>query len=817
MFELKADTVVHDGAKQRAYAEGNAELDTAGAALHAERITWDHGSQFATAIGRVALRLTGGELMVVVADVVTVRFEDDEIQEIFISDGRVLGKKGISPAALRAITEPDALAHAGETTMAITGNHLVREGDQWRVESLDLVPCECNFDKPSWSIKGYDALIDNDSQRASMWGATVRVHGVPVFWLPWILLPLSDRQTGLLAPRPSSTTLNDFGIEQPVFITLGRSFDLTVTPGYYSGAFFPQADGGTAVPAEGAYGVKGPRLAAEFNYAPSPSTSGRITLGGIWDLKSQRDPANPLLNVPGQTRGLRGEGSWRHVQELGAGWHDRVDASFISDGYYNRDLTAEIFASAANYLRSTATAFHRGDDHWLGLDVGMRQDISSGYPIFGAAPNLPAWNVSKSGPNPLHRLPSVTWAVPERSLIGPLNFALLADYLRLSPTQGLSGDEGPAADEGRALPDETVGCQQLRLFTASLTPVPCAQFRAPAGKQFEGDRLWQLGEREARDRLQLMPRLSANFPISVITVSPYAAWRQGVWIGEASGTVTQRGYPLLGARVDSELYRFFGDVRHAIAPAIELRGIPFVTGSQPAPYDEVDTAIPSTQAQLQATAEIRQRLTRRGVDVLRLDLGQGVQLGGHSRGLGESWGRLAGAFGWFSGAVAARVDARLGELTRASATATVEDGAGHGGSLSYENLIDEGTDRSRKPIDLLFALPRALRSGVRAQAVSAGVHWRLGGFGLRYDLLILDRVFSAQVPAGVPTAIHLELAPVQHSVGVSYAPACDCFRLELSATQRPVLDAKQRLSFLVVPDFGATLTISHFGSFGVAR
>ena len=80
-----------------------------------------------------------------------------------------------------------------------------------------------------------------------------------------------------------------------------------------------------------------------------------------------------------------------------------------------------------------------------------------------------------------------------------------------------------------------------------------------------GDRIWQQGEREARDRLQLMPRLSASLPLSIATVSSYVAWRQGVWIGEASNRVSQRGYPVLGARLDSELYRFFGELRQVMS------------------------------------------------------------------------------------------------------------------------------------------------------------------------------------------------------------------------------------------------------------
>ena len=49
----------------------------------------------------------------------------------------------------------------------------------------------------------------------------------------------------------------------------------------------------------------------------------------------------------------------------------------------------------------------------------------------------------------------------------------------------------------------------------------------------------------------------------------------------------------------------------------------------------------------------------------------------------------------------------------------------------------------------------------------------------------------------------------QHSLAVSYAPACDCFRLDLIATQRPAIK--------LIPDFSVSLTISRFGSFGVSR
>lgn len=800
VFELTAEKIVHDGKQHRAYAEGNAELVTQNAAIHADRITWDRDTASATAIGHVALRLTDGELLAVVADVLTVRFDDDEVREVFVNDGKVYGKKGLTPTQLRAITQPEALVAAGQTTMRLVANHLVREGTNWRLEELDLVPCECDFEHPSWSIRASDATIDPVDDRTALWSPVVRVHGVPVLWLPWISLPLSNRQTGLLAPRPSYTALNGFAIEQPLFITLGRSADLTLTPGYFVGA--PAVPGATpeAPLVFPAPGVSGPRLLTEFRYAPNERTTGKVSLGLLWDFKPRRSPVNPNAKLPGE-RGLRAEGTWQHAQKLGTdGWENRVDASFFSDSYYQRDLVSDVLAREAGYLRSTAAIFHRGPDHWAGIDVALRQDLNGGYPLLGrtgARAGEPVF-----GPNPLGRLPALTWALPTRKVLGPIAFGLLADFVRLSPLVGPSGDEGELANEGR--PDGvSLECLRQRLYWLGGTTPSCNAQVEPS----QGDGQWQPGEREPRERFGLMPRLSASLPLVVATLTPYAAWRQGVWLGENSGVVTQRGYPIFGARLDSELARAFGAVRHAIAPAFELRGIPIVLGSAPAPYDEVDTAIVGTTPQLQAVAEVRQRLTRGGAELARLDLGQGIQLSGPSPTLGESYGSVAFGYGWFSTSVGARVDPLLARLTQLSLTATLSDRAGHGAYAAYENLQYGGTDRARRPIDLLFDPPATAVGAFpgRSQSLAAGAFWRIYGFGLTYNALLLDHLTTVVAPARPRVELYL----VQHAVGVSYAPACDCFRLEVNATQRGPMYG--------FPDFGATLTISRFGSFGVAK
>src|SRR5439155_8472811 len=131
-------------------------------------------------------------------------------------------------------------------------------------------------------------------------------------------------------------------------------------------------------------------------------------------------------------------------------------------------------------------------------------------------------------------------------IAGPINGSLRVEVTRLAPLVGLSGDEG-----------------RDKYFT--LTP-------DPDGSQ--GDRVWQPGEKEARDRVDLFPRASATFALGrFAAVAPYAAWREDLYFGEASGTAAERGYPVAGLHHGSRLVSGGERYRHVLEPSIELRSI----------------------------------------------------------------------------------------------------------------------------------------------------------------------------------------------------------------------------------------------------
>jgi LPS-assembly protein len=672
--------------------------------------------------------------------------------------------------------------------------------------------------------------LDSEAKRVSVISPVVNIYHVPILWLPWLSLPLSNRQTGLLIPKPGFVGVNGFSLEQPVFITLGRSADLTLTPGFFTGVPEP-------------LGVRGVRVTSELRYVLSRRAEGRVVLGALYDLKPQRDPFTakpPTDDAP--PRGLRGELSWWHQQDFDGGWGARLNLNAHSDAFYYRDITPDVLASAAGYLRSTALLFQRGPEHLVSADVTLRQDLRFGYDWLGRTPvrnrtESGGFSTPEFGPGTLQRFPALTASLPMTRLVGPLWLDVSAEAVRLAPLFSITGDEGGLAQEGSTFAADgselSVGCQARRLYgpVASM----CSQSYDKAADH-QGDRDWQLGEREARDRLTIVPRLHASGSVGqVVSLSASAWWRQSVWWGEASSRSWQRGALVVDARAETELSRSFsGGWRHAITPLVAFRAIPWILRSgasanatvpssiEPVPYDEVDAAIPAGgTARAQGVVELRQRL-KRGTsnDGLQLNLGQGVELlraGGPA--LSESWATLDAT----AGLARLRAVARLApgytltsenketvvplRLTRLGVSAVVDDGRGHGLTAGYDTLLDEGSAYTRAPIDLLFGDPVPPTIQSRTHVISAGAWWNFGPVSLRYSVILAPYTWVVNGK--------LDAAPVmslsQHSLSVSLSPACDCWRFDLLATQTLTTNPNTQLK---VPDFGASVSVSGFGSIG---
>ncbi|NOK11536.1 LPS-assembly protein LptD [Corallococcus exercitus] len=856
--ELAADYVVYEN--DVLTARGHCELRSGPNVLRADEVTYSEATQVATATGNVMF-VSG--LMAAIADDVRVDLRSNEAN---VKGGLFMQKKGVTPEALQAAKTPDELRKMGETPVLMSGTRIRRTGETaFSVDGLAFTPCQCGPGEPSWRVEAKEANVKM-GERAILTWPVVYVRSVPVFALPWLYLPLAERRSGLLIPRPSNSGLNGFALDAPVFVTLGESYDLTFTPGIITGS--GDVDGprknedGSFIKEPRPNGVKGPRLLTEFRYVPSDRTRGRATLGFLYDLRPRLNPTtfaffrergDPVGAIVDVKRGLRGEASWQHTQDLGDGWHDRVDAYVVSDGFYTRDLTADLLVQNYNYLRSTAVVYQRKDDRYLGLDVSLRQDLR--YPFrFFQTNTIPAEatadNVATNphGPTTFQRLPALTLALPQRPLFGGrVVGGLHVEYSRLAPLRS-----GGFADDGF-----DANFAPLRLFRPEGYPLEYNYFALPQDI-LEGNGRYDPMEREGRDRVLLSPGLSTSYGLGTWgRLTPSVGLRQAVSVGEVSGRTATRGYPLADLVLDSQLARTFKDgdtlYRHTLAPSVSLRYVPGGwgagltalksngSGTLPLIYDEWDSAVPlksdgRVRGFLHAVVAVDQTLrVRKGPttrEPLRLRIGQGFDLSRIAPVAGrdtvqgsvvrDTFARLSASAGVLTAGAVVRMDPTTRDLTQLSADFTIDNGKGNALYARYDDLLAvkqlsidrgldplaQGPDFVRRGVDMLVGdAPRPLPSHndqvdpsptERAQALTAGTRIKLGfGLGLRYEALVQPLYKDPISQESQPLA--------QQTFGVSYGPACDCWRIE------GVVILRRNQS----PEFaGVNLSVAGFGSFG---
>ncbi|MCY1045499.1 LPS assembly protein LptD [Corallococcus sp. bb12-1] len=861
VVELAADYVVYES--DILTARGHCELRSGPNVLRADEVTYSEATQVATATGNVMF-VSG--MMAAIADDVRVDLRSNEAN---VKGGLFMQKKGVTPEALQAAKTPDELRKLGETPVLLSGTRIRRTGEaSFSVDGLAFTPCQCGPGEPSWRVEAKEASVVM-GERAILTWPVVYVRSVPVFALPWLYLPLAERRSGLLIPRPSNSGLNGFALEVPVFLTLGESYDMTFTPGYYTGSGdIDNTVGEVTVREPRPNGVKGPRLLTEFRYVPSERTRGRATVGFLYDLRPRLDPITGTLIRPydysgespvllsqqyvDEKRGLRGEASWQHTQDLGDGWRDRVDAYIVSDGFYTRDLTADLLVQNNNYLRSSAVVYQRKDDRYLGLDVSLRQDLR--YPFRFFQPNtLPAVAtmdnvaVDPHGPTTFQRLPGLTLALPERPLFGGrVMGGVQVEYSRLSPLRSAFADDGRDAL-----------FSPYRRWRPASAPLNINSFLLPVD-DLEGNGRFDATEREGRDRVTLLPRLSTSYGLGPwARLTPALSVRQDVAVGEVSGRTFQRGYPMADLVLDSQLARTFTDkdtlYRHTVSPSVTLRYVPGGwghgltaaraegSGTVPLIYDEVDAAVPlqsdgRVRGFLHAVVAVEQSLrVRKGPttrEPLRLRIGQGFDLSRHAPVAGrdtvqggvlrDTFARLSASAGVLNAGAVVRMDPTTGNITQLGADFSIDNGKGNALYGRYDDLLAvrqlsidrgldplaQGPDFVRRGIDMLVGdAPRPLPSQTdqvdpspteRAQALTAGTRIKLGfGLGLRYEALVQPLYKDPVSQESQPLA--------QQTFGVSYGPACDCWRIE------GVVILRRNQS----PEFaGVNFSVAGFGSFG---
>ncbi|OOF71506.1 LPS assembly protein LptD [Rodentibacter caecimuris] len=93
----------------------------------------------------------------------------------------------------------------------------------------------CAPNDNAWSIEASEIRQYIQEEYAEMWHARFKVLDIPIFYTPYLQLPIGDRRrSGLLIPNAGSSSRDGYWYAQPIYWNIAPNYDATITPKYMS-------------------------------------------------------------------------------------------------------------------------------------------------------------------------------------------------------------------------------------------------------------------------------------------------------------------------------------------------------------------------------------------------------------------------------------------------------------------------------------------------------------------------------------------------------------------------------------------------------
>lgn len=194
--------------------------------LRADRIEYNEETHEAMADGHV--KLTGGDNDEYIA-------ASHGTYNLKTGTGRFYDVKG-SVGLHGAATTPDATGKTGLVTpnpFLFWGRVVVKTGER-DYDIYDGAVTSCALPRSDWLFSADHLSVNQDQARAK--NSVFHLLGLPVLFLPYVTHPVNteQRQSGILIPVLGQSSTKGWIIGEQVYLTLGRSADLTFGLQYYS-------------------------------------------------------------------------------------------------------------------------------------------------------------------------------------------------------------------------------------------------------------------------------------------------------------------------------------------------------------------------------------------------------------------------------------------------------------------------------------------------------------------------------------------------------------------------------------------------------
>lgn len=175
----------------------------------------------------------------------------------------------------------------------------------------------------SWSVVGTTVVEDRQEELAEIWNARFHIGPVPVFYSPYMQLPIGNRRrSGFLIPNAKFGSNNGFELMLPYYWNIAPNYDATITPHYMS--------------------KRGTQLQNEFRYLT-------VAGAGIMELDYLGNDKLVEAAHPGDIQTKRWLYYWNHNGVYNQVWRFSVDYTKVSDPYYFTDLDSKFGSTTDGY------------------------------------------------------------------------------------------------------------------------------------------------------------------------------------------------------------------------------------------------------------------------------------------------------------------------------------------------------------------------------------------------------------------------------------------------------------------------------------
>ncbi|SNY68953.1 LPS assembly protein LptD [Enterobacter sp. CC120223-11] len=176
----------------------------------------------------------------------------------------------------------------------------------------------------TWSVVGSEVIHDREEQVAEIWNARFKIGPVPVFYSPYLQLPVGDkRRSGFLIPNAKYSSNNGFEFYLPYYWNIAPNFDATITPHYMD------KRGGIMWENEFRYLTQAGSGLFEFDY---------LNKDNVYED-----------DYPKEDNSRRWLFYWKHSGVMDQVWRFNTDYTKVSDPHYFNDFDSKYGSSTDGY------------------------------------------------------------------------------------------------------------------------------------------------------------------------------------------------------------------------------------------------------------------------------------------------------------------------------------------------------------------------------------------------------------------------------------------------------------------------------------